>query len=101
MDTHRKVTAEIEGFLRIHANELPADHDLATAAIVVETALEALVHKAVIDRHELLVEDLVEQETFRRSEEHTSELQSLMRISYAVFCWKNKKREANNNTRSN
>src|SRR3546814_2186658 len=23
-----------------------------------------------------------------RSEEHTSELQSLMRISYAVFCWK-------------
>src|SRR3546814_8635254 len=25
-----------------------------------------------------------------RSEEHTSELQSLMRISYAVFCWKNK-----------
>src|SRR3546814_5424976 len=26
----------------------------------------------------------------RRSEEHTSELQSLMRISYAVFCLKNK-----------
>src|SRR3546814_1724135 len=26
-----------------------------------------------------------------RSEEHTSELQSLMRISYAVFCLKNKK----------
>src|SRR3546814_8785408 len=28
---------------------------------------------------------------FRRSEEHTSELQSLMRISYAVFCLKKKK----------
>src|SRR3546814_2896168 len=27
----------------------------------------------------------------RRSEEHTSELQSLMRISYAVFCLKKKK----------
>src|SRR3546814_2041989 len=27
---------------------------------------------------------------FRRSEEHTSELQSLMRISYAVFCLKTK-----------
>src|SRR3546814_7487309 len=26
-----------------------------------------------------------------RSGEHTSELQSLMRISYAVFCWKKKK----------
>src|SRR3546814_6480934 len=40
------------------------------------------------DRHRLLVvvsggEDL-------RSEEHTSELQSLMRISYAVFCLKKK-----------
>src|SRR3546814_2324309 len=30
----------------------------------------------------------------RRSEEHTSELQSLMRISYAVFCLKKKKRES-------
>src|SRR3546814_6779653 len=29
---------------------------------------------------------------FRRSEEHTSELQSLMRISYAVFCLKKKKK---------
>src|SRR3546814_4758021 len=28
-----------------------------------------------------------------RSEEHTSELQSLMRISYAVFCLKKKKRK--------
>src|SRR3546814_6333719 len=28
-----------------------------------------------------------------RSEEHTSELQSLMRISYAVFCLKKKKKQ--------
>src|SRR3546814_7755069 len=34
-----------------------------------------------------------------RSEEHTSELQSLMRISYAVFCLKKKKRQViTNNT---
>src|SRR3546814_3413281 len=33
-------------------------------------------------------------EDYERSEEHTSELQSLMRISYAVFCLKKK----NNNT---
>src|SRR3546814_3146971 len=34
-----------------------------------------------------------------RSEEHTSELQSLMRISYAVFCLKKKKnKRPNNNT---
>src|SRR3546814_7441809 len=31
-----------------------------------------------------------------RSEEHTSELQSLMRISYAVFCLKKKKKRQNN-----
>src|SRR3546814_5662633 len=31
-----------------------------------------------------------------RSEEHTSELQSLMRISYAVFCLKKKKKETTN-----
>src|SRR3546814_1069179 len=30
-----------------------------------------------------------------RSEEHTSELQSLMRISYAVFCLKKKKKKQN------
>src|SRR3546814_7227701 len=30
---------------------------------------------------------------WQRSEEHTSELQSLMRISYAVFCLKKKKKE--------
>src|SRR3546814_10600434 len=33
----------------------------------------------------------------RRSEEHTSELQSLMRISYAVFCLKKKKNNKNQN----
>src|SRR3546814_18875636 len=39
---------------------------------------------AGIDKHGL------DFKTFRRSEEHTSELQSLMRISYAVFCLKKK-----------
>src|SRR3546814_9131742 len=33
-----------------------------------------------------------------RSEEHTSELQSLMRISYAVFCLKKKQKKHNNKT---
>src|SRR3546814_9488055 len=34
-------------------------------------------------------------EVLVRSEEHTSELQSLMRISYAVFCLKKKKNKKN------
>src|SRR3546814_3719587 len=43
--------------------------------------------------HEQLVEErgLVAGAPGGRSEEHTSELQSLMRISYAVFCLKKKK----------
>src|SRR3546814_9175814 len=36
-----------------------------------------------------------------RSEEHTSELQSLMRISYAVFCLKKKKKKHTNTTTNN
>src|SRR3546814_7181704 len=35
-----------------------------------------------------------------RSEEHTSELQSLMRISYAVFCLKKKKKTHTTHTKS-
>src|SRR3546814_10459006 len=35
----------------------------------------------------------------QRSEEHTSELQSLMRISYAVFCWKKKQKTAHLNNK--
>src|SRR3546814_3317931 len=37
--------------------------------------------------------DLFRQAGRQRSEEHTSELQSLMRISYAVFCLKNKTKQ--------
>src|SRR3546814_4504840 len=36
----------------------------------------------------------------RRSEEHTSELQSLMRISYAVFCLKKKKEKSQDNKKT-
>src|SRR3546814_4496044 len=46
----------------------------------VQTATLAL----LVDRDEAIAR-------FVRSEEHTSELQSLMRISYAVFCLKKKK----------
>src|SRR3546814_4704670 len=44
----------------------------------------ALHHRAFADR----IREIAER--FGRSEEHTSELQSLMRISYAVFCLKKK-----------
>src|SRR3546814_10870033 len=40
---------------------------------------------------------LAHADMWARSEEHTSELQSLMRISYAVFCLKKKKNTRTNN----
>src|SRR3546814_10271997 len=45
---------------------------------------EATIHASGADLHA------------ERSEEHTSELQSLMRISYAVFCLKKKNKPQNN-----
>src|SRR3546814_4898339 len=51
-----------------------------------ERAVEEAAQKAGIDQ----AVDIGRQ-PHRRSEEHTSELQSLMRISYAVFCLKKKK----------
>src|SRR3546814_10643840 len=47
-----------------------------------------------VDRREF--SDLRDPDAGARSEEHTSELQSLMRISYAVFCLKNKKNKKYN-----
>src|SRR3546814_9545915 len=50
--------------------------------------------QAAINR--FVAEHNTDPKPFTRSEEHTSELQSLMRISYAVFCLKKK-----NNTKTN
>src|SRR3546814_3065349 len=44
----------------------------------------------ILDDGTLFVARFNDDGTLDRSEEHTSELQSLMRISYAVFCLKNK-----------
>src|SRR3546814_4129050 len=43
--------------------------------------------------------EIAQSENQVRSEEHTSELQSLMRISYAVFCLKKKKTKNTKKTR--
>src|SRR3546814_10343080 len=49
------------------------------------------VQAIVAASHQSFFLELVGEALDRRSEEHTSELQSLMRISYAVFCLKKKK----------
>src|SRR3546814_10476153 len=56
-------------------------------------AVEALC-RSILDRHPIPPHRVLGHSDVsigRRSEEHTSELQSLMRISYAVFCLKKKK----------
>src|SRR3546814_7976404 len=64
---------------------------LIAATILTLLVLPALA-KVILGR----TEDQKDQEgsTPHRSEEHTSELQSLMRISYAVFCLKKKKQKS-------
>src|SRR3546814_2962558 len=52
---------------------------------------EAFALAAYSDRAKVAIEE-IQFGLNNRSEEHTSELQSLMRISYAVFCLKKKKR---------
>src|SRR3546814_10533855 len=75
-----------------------ADNVMTFRLVVREVALEAGVHATFMPKPLADVQgsgmhthfSLFEGDTnaFYRSEEHTSELQSLMRISYAVFCSK-------------
>jgi len=62
MDTSRRVTEAIEAFLRRHRAELNPKRDPAIAALVVETAVEALAHKVVIERRDLLKDKVMERE---------------------------------------
>src|SRR3546814_3617898 len=62
--------------------------DPPTAIFAANDEMAAGVLAAAIDRGLTVPADL---SLVGRSEEHTSELQSLMRISYAVFCLKKKK----------
>src|SRR3546814_4977240 len=54
-------------------------------------ALYQFVWNTYCDWYLEFAKPLLQGEADERSEEHTSELQSLMRISYAVFCWKKRK----------
>src|SRR3546814_3492869 len=90
-------------FLSIHIasrDEFPAGHPSTHGALTCRMAALYFVHSVMIPllcharqtRHH-------RSPTAQRSEEHTSELQSLMRNSYAVFCLKKKKQ--NTQTPSN
>src|SRR3546814_7048617 len=81
------------------AQETPApdagQDDSGDGGIIVTGIRASLASSAAIKRRSTLIVDSVSaadvgQLPDVRSEEHTSELQSLMRISYAVFCLKKK-----------
>src|SRR3546814_6497551 len=79
--------------------DLGNDEDWFNSTKIVVLAIVAVIALAVFFIWELTDKDpIVDLRLFRhrnfaagRSEEHTPELQSLMRISYAVFCLKKKK----------
>src|SRR3546814_9052019 len=77
------------------SNEKGVEKELTFDAL--EAALASAAKEQYGDESELRVaidRETGEYETFRRrSEEHTSELQSLMRISYAVFCLKKQNKQ--------
>src|SRR3546814_7015238 len=75
--------------------EAPGVRDIRTIGLVAGIELEprkdAPGKRALEIFHRCFDEGMLIRVTGDRSEEHTSELQSLMRISYAVFCLKKKK----------
>src|SRR3546814_3761491 len=72
---------------RVKADDLPFFVDLLDHLARSGCAVPAMIH----DREGAAIQRIAERAAcIIRSEEHTSELQSLMRISYAVFCLKKK-----------
>src|SRR3546814_8358737 len=94
--------------LRQHLQLVPASGDIALLLALPQTCIDRLggvrtsLEKRVgyrltsEDTLSLLLFDYVVEQ--KRSEEHTSELQSLMRISYAVFCLKKKQNKQTQHT---
>src|SRR3546814_10726054 len=90
------VVEQVEGIALLHQRRL-----VEPAALPVGAVLGAQDHRAALPVHEVVAPSeadhrraflvtrigiAVPRRDIARSEEHTSELQSLMRISYAVFC---------------
>src|SRR3546814_8512080 len=78
------------GFLHNDKDPLPYDLIIADEYSMVDTRLANSLLRAIGEASLIVVGDV---DQLPRSEEHTSELQSLMRISYAVFCLTKKSRQ--------
>src|SRR3546814_4478618 len=87
------VIADQLGVPRSHRDRFKEWSDSAVAPLGLLLSDERKIEcaKSAVEMQHYFVEVFAD----RRSEEHTSELQSLMRISYAVFCLKKKTKEDN------
>src|SRR3546814_7788389 len=86
------------GFMPVVQGRWPQDYERCADALSLTIDRAPLIGVGSMCRRPIhgpeglvAVVDHLDQILPRRSEEHTSELQSLMRISYAVFCLKKKK----------
>src|SRR3546814_8074657 len=75
-------TRRLKETARIHVGKAPVQ--------VAFTPDGAQLYVSLRDENSVAIIDTATRQVVKRSEEHTSELQSLMRISYAVFCLKKK-----------
>src|SRR3546814_2554972 len=86
--TYRELSHQVKNnrgilaLLRTRADRLTPDKQKKRDAFLAQNPAIDAIYQFQQQLHQLLM---------NRSEEHTSELQSLMRISYAVFCLKNTK----------
>src|SRR3546814_4783346 len=90
--------------LALHAADHQHPHTLLVEALPVLGVAVPDFHRrpeaATVLKGAILLGNGVVEIDVQRSEEHTSELQSLMRISYAVFCLKKKKTYLNKKNNS-
>src|SRR3546814_5385478 len=71
---------------------------LSAPGVLKPAMVKAMADKPIIMALANPVPEIMPEDAKERSEGHTSELQSLMRNSYAVFCWKKKNRTQSHKT---
>src|SRR3546814_10041000 len=87
MRPHRAVVPAPEVHVEARLDSLPQDSGRSLAVgVIVNVGMVAADRAAILHRQRRTSKKLRSTAAQARSEEHTSELQSLMRISYAVFC---------------
>src|SRR3546814_988836 len=95
--TRRQILLEHVGQTRLEERDLPTRQlvDLGLVDVDSQHVVTKFGHTHCVGRPQVSRSEHVHLHVLR-SEEHTSELQSLMRISYAVFCLKKKKKKHSN-----